>query len=329
MPFNPQATYIGGQLLAQGIQSAGQSIGGAIQQYQNILDEATKSDAQMNYLSQQVDPVTGKPIIDPKTLQNYMQHSARQRAFVAGGVNAGMTLAQHLQRYALENRETLARTNELTAHAAYLQNQAAQGAGPGGSPGKGKIWSDELGGWATPAQADAARRRTTQGYLMQSYGLTPDQIFDSKQHEAGTVTIDPTTGAKKFTNDPNGDQIRIGGATGVMMPKAEHEIYKRQLQHQGFQAGGAAGGGAGGAQSPARQQAIAALQQAGHPVTEANINYTMQQLNRAPGGAAAAQGAPTTGAPAGGKTWRQGTNAQGQPYWFTDEGEYSDTKPGG
>lgn len=117
MPFNPQATYIGGQLLGQGIQSLGQGIGGAIQQYQNISDQATQSDALMTYLSQQIDPVTNKPIIDPKTLQSYQQHSARQRAYIAGGVDAGMTLAQHLGRYAVENREMLSRTNLYQAEA--------------------------------------------------------------------------------------------------------------------------------------------------------------------------------------------------------------------
>jgi hypothetical protein len=117
MAFNPQATYYGGQLLGQGLSSIGQGIGGAIQQYQDISDKATQSDALMQYLSQQTDPVTGKPIIDPKTLQAYQQHSQRQRAFVAGGMHAGMTLADSLQKLGYANQETQARTKLYQAQA--------------------------------------------------------------------------------------------------------------------------------------------------------------------------------------------------------------------
>ena len=244
MAFNPQATYIGGQLLGQGLANLGQGIGGTIKGYQDIADQAAQSDALMTYLSQQTDPATGKPVVDQKALQSYMQHSARQRAFVAGGLNAGMELAHHLQKYAQENRESLAHTNYYTAAA---QHQAAEAAG-GGAPGKGKVWSNELGGYATPAQADAARRRTPAGYLAQTYGLTPEQIFNSKIHKAGTAVKDPNTGALKFTPDDKGDQIQIGGDTGVIMPRAEHEVYKRQLQMSGYDPSNpAAGGGAGGA----------------------------------------------------------------------------------
>jgi hypothetical protein len=118
LPFNPQATYVGGQLLGQGLANLGQGIGGTIQGYQDIADKANQSDALMNYLSQQQDPATGKPIVDQKALQTYMQHSARQRAFVAGGLTAGMSLVQHLQQYAQENRESLAHTNLYQAQAA-------------------------------------------------------------------------------------------------------------------------------------------------------------------------------------------------------------------
>jgi hypothetical protein len=249
MPFNPQATYIGGQLLAQGISSAGQSLGQALQQYEEDKAKVGMADMVMEYAKNQPGAVS------PEALQRYHQANAKEKAYIAMGAQSNLAAMFAQQQRDWQNRVNAAHANYYIQAGAHQAAEAA--AGPGGAP-KGRIWSDELGGWATPAQADAARRRSTQGYLMQSYGLTPDQIFDSKQHEAGTVTIDPTTGAKKFTNDPNGDQIRIGGATGVMMPKAEHEIYKRQLSQQGFQTGGAPGAaGAGAAPSPGGAPAAA------------------------------------------------------------------------
>jgi hypothetical protein len=142
MPFNPQATYMGGQLLGQGLANLGQGIGGTIQGYQDIADRANQSDALMNYLSQQADPATGKPIIDPKTLQTYQQHSARERAFVAGGMTAGMSLVQHLGRYALESQRVPytapgGQTYNITpGQAAQLQTEQGQKVPTEIAPGK-------------------------------------------------------------------------------------------------------------------------------------------------------------------------------------------------
>src|SRR4029077_20860739 len=105
-------------------------------------------------------------------------------------------------------------------------------------------------------------------------------------HEAGTVETDPKTGAKKFINQTDGDYIRIGGPQGVFMPRAEHEIYKRQMTDTGHgpeaagggASGGAAGGPAGAGQDPKQQQAMAILRQNGKPLTPANINYVIQKL---------------------------------------------------
>jgi hypothetical protein len=282
MPFTVSpSSYRGGDYLFQGITNAANSITGAIKEYQDIANQGTQARALMTYLSQQVDPVTGKPVIDDKAMKDFLHHDSRQQAYIAGGLRAGMATMQALGHYAAANRESLAHTNYYQAEAQRARAQAEE-VGTGGGAPKGRIWSDELGGWATPAQADAAKRRSPAGYIKQAYGLAPEQIFDSSQHEAGTVTTDPSTGAKTFTNDPKGDQIRIGGATGVTMPRVEHEIYKRQLNMSGFtpgQAGGAGGAaGGGGAQDPKQAQAIAILQQNGKPLTPANINYVIQQL---------------------------------------------------
>jgi hypothetical protein len=248
MPFNPQATYIGGQLLAQGIGQAGQSIGQALQQYEEDKAKVGMADMVMEYAKNQ------PGAISPEALQRYHQANAKEKAYIAMGAQSNLAAMLTQQQREWQNRQAAAHANYYLQAA---EHQAAQAAGgPGGAP-KGRIWSDELGGWATPDQADRAKRRSTQGYLMQSYGLTPEQVFDSSQHKAGTVTID-ATGAKKFTPDEKGDQIQIGGDKGVIMPRAEHEIYKRQLQQNGFQVGGAPGA-AGGAAAPAAAAAGAGM----------------------------------------------------------------------
>jgi hypothetical protein len=95
-------------------------------------DKATQSDALMKYLSQQTDPVTGKPVISPQVLQDYQQHNMRQRAFVAGGITAGQAVMQSLQHLGYANRETLAKTN-------LYQAQAATTAAGGGVPQAGSV----------------------------------------------------------------------------------------------------------------------------------------------------------------------------------------------
>jgi hypothetical protein len=249
MPFTVSpAAYRGGDYLFQGITNAAQGITGAIKQYTDLADQTTQSDALMKYLSQQTDPTTGKPIISPGTLQDYQNHSMRQRAFIAGGINAGQQFANTLSHLGYANRETQQRGNYYQAEAAKAYADAASG---GSGADSGKIWCNELNGMATPTQCNNARLKTTGGQLQQNYGLKPDDIFNSNIHEAGTAAVDPSTGAKTFTNNAQGDQIRIGGPTGVVMPRAEFEIYKRQLNMSGFQPGGtapaAAGGGGAGA----------------------------------------------------------------------------------
>ena len=299
MPFTVSpAAYKGGDYLFQGISNAANSITGAIKDFSDTADRADQSDALMNYLSQQTDPTTGKPVIDPKTLQNYQQHNMRQRAYVAGGLQAGNAFMQALQHYGVANREALARTNLYQGQATKALADAADTAGGGGAD-SGKIWCNELNGYAMPTQCNNARLKSTTGQLQQNYGLTPNDLFNSATHEAGNVAVDPTSGTKTFTPDASGSYIRIGARDpqtgvvdpnkGVSMPMGEFNIYKRQLGMTGFQpsgtgapATGAAQPGAqpGGATSgPQQQQAIAILTQAGKPLTPANIAHVVAQLS--------------------------------------------------
>jgi hypothetical protein len=311
MPFTVSpAAYKGGDYLFQGITNAAQGITGAIKQYTDLADQTTQSDALMKYLSQQNDPTTGKPIISPGTLQDYQNHSMRQRAFIAGGMQAGNSFVQALQHASAANRETLQRGNAYQAAAVKSYADAADTSGGGGAD-SGKIWCNELNGYATATQCNNARLKTTTGQLQQNYGLPPDALFNSAIHEAGNVTTDATSGARTFNPDANGSFIRIGARDpntgvvdpnkGVFMPMQEFNIYKRQLGMTGFQPGGAGGGAAsaGGGSvpvatsqsggvttttmqtptSPQQQQAVAILTQNGKPLTPANIAHVVAQLS--------------------------------------------------
>src|SRR4029077_4464764 len=131
MPFTVSpSSYRGGDYLFQGISNAANSITGAIQHFRDTADQAAKADALMQYLSQQSDPVTGKPMIDPKTLQSYQNHSQRQRAYLAGGITAGMSLVPALQHYAMANQRVPYNVggqqyNIAPSQAAQLQTQQA------------------------------------------------------------------------------------------------------------------------------------------------------------------------------------------------------------
>jgi hypothetical protein len=242
-------SYVGGQLLASGLSQFGQGIGGglgeALQRYHQEHQAQLMAD-ETAYNLTQTPSYDGKPVLSKGAYERYMAASGSQHAAKLGGILQALQVGQQAFEQASKRRLETAHANYLTAAAA---QQFAGGGGPGGPAPRGKVWSDELAGWATPAQADAARRRATPGQLMQNYGLTPAQILDSKQHEGGRLDTDPKTGKQSFVNDPNGDQIRIGGPTGVVMPKAEHEVYKRQLSVAGAGAPGAAapraGAGAG------------------------------------------------------------------------------------
>lgn len=282
MPFTVSpSSYKGGDYLFQGISNAANSMTEALQKYADDKARVGMSDTIMDYAQS----VPGA--VSPEALKKYHEANAKEKAYIAMGATSNLKNLFGQQAQEWQNR-----TN--AAHANYYQqaarNQAAEAEAGGAGAGRGKVWSDELGGYATPAQAARAQKLTPEGQIQSNYGLTTQDIFNSKIHEAGTAAKDPSTGATTFTPADKGDQIRIGGEKGVVMPRAEHEVYKRQLEQRGYdpatgaRAGpaaagtGGAGGPAAAGQDPKQAQAIAILQQNGKPLTTGNINYVIQQL---------------------------------------------------
>jgi hypothetical protein len=247
--YRPGNVYTGYEALAQGIAGLGGGLVGAYKQHEQDL----QTDASNQYLATQaiqagqVPPEAlgfpaGATPSPAEMLAKYQGMPRQKQNGIVAGITAnyiGTLQAQQAQR-----NEILQRGNLYGAQAAAYLNQP-------GAVGRlaGRVWSPELGGYVTPAQRDAAVRRTTAATIQANYGLTPQQILNSKrpdgtyQHEAGTVTIDPSSGAKIFKNDPKGDFIRIGGESGVVMPSTEHEVYKRRLQLEGYDTSGNPTGG--------------------------------------------------------------------------------------
>jgi hypothetical protein len=139
MPFTVSpSSYRGGDYLFQGITNAAGSLTDALKHYQDIADQADQADATMGYLHQQIDPVTGKPVIDDKAFQSFQQHNQRQRAHIGGGIFAGMKLMETLQHLGYANRETLARTN-------LYQAQAAAANAPAAAPAINQVYNPTTG----------------------------------------------------------------------------------------------------------------------------------------------------------------------------------------
>jgi hypothetical protein len=208
----------------------------------------------MNYLSQQTDPVTGKPIIDPKALQTYMQHSSRQRAFVAGGVQAGMTLANALQHAGYANQEIQARTGLYNAQTTKALAPAVPSPVEAGRQARFQAKQD-----ATALNAKiklAQNQQKDAGTQLEDLGYAgdPGSLLDSSVHKGGVMS------GKQFVptdpNDPNKPQthIQVGGGASFDMPtfKRLQGIAQRHQQLQGIintglqqQAGGGGGAAAG------------------------------------------------------------------------------------
>jgi hypothetical protein len=134
----------------------------------------------MQYLSQQQDPTTGKPIIDQKALQAYMNHSQQQRAYVAGGMTAGMSLVQALQHGGYAGRETLARTN-------LYQAQAEEARQTNTTPAVNQVWDPSAGRYVSVLQ----------------HGKSA-QVLHQQAGTPGSVQYDPTGKAVGFYDNNGG-----------------------------------------------------------------------------------------------------------------------------
>jgi hypothetical protein len=182
VPFTVSpSSYVGGQLLAQGINTAAQGITGAIQHFSDTADQANKADALMQYLSQQTDPTTGKPMFDQKALQAYQNHSQRQRAYIAGGITAGMSLVPALQHYARVNQQVPYQVGGQTyniapAEAARLQTQQANKVPPVPTEVGGKTINLPP---SSAASAELEKQRID--LAKQPKGLTQQQVFQQQQ----------------------------------------------------------------------------------------------------------------------------------------------------
>jgi hypothetical protein len=181
MPFTVSpSSYRGGDYLFQGISNAANSITGAIQHFGDTADQANKADALMQYLSQQTDPVTGKPMIDPKSLQAYQNHSQRQRAYLAGGITAGMSLAQALGHYSQAAQKVPYSVGGQTYNiapslAAQLQTQQANKEPRVPTQVGDKTLNLEPG---TSAHVELEKQRID--LAKQPKGLTQQQIFEQQ-----------------------------------------------------------------------------------------------------------------------------------------------------
>jgi|SRR5215475_210629 len=85
MPFNPQATYIGGQLIGQGLSNFGQNLGEALQQYHREHQQQIAADETALNLTQ-TPGYDGKPVLSKGAYERYMAASGSQHAAKLAGL---------------------------------------------------------------------------------------------------------------------------------------------------------------------------------------------------------------------------------------------------
>jgi hypothetical protein len=246
MPFNVSpSSYRGGDYLFQGITNAANSITGAIQHFGDTADQAAKADALMQYLSQQSDPVTGKPMIDPKSLQAYQNHSQRQRAYLAGGITAGMSLAQALQHYSQASALNQAKLNAIQQPFMRVDGQLfRQPGGPVPVSATSPVEAGRQQRFEAKQQATALNARIKLAQNQQKevgtqledlgYAGDPGSLLDSSVHKGGVMsgkTFQPTDPA-----NPNNPQthIQVGGGAAYDIPTF-HRLQGIALKHQQLQ----------------------------------------------------------------------------------------------
>lgn len=116
MPFTaPQ--YIGGQLWASGLQSFGQSIAGALENYQKQHEAQIQAEQLAQSLTN-TQGYDGKPILSQSAYERLMASGSGQHASRVAGLLQALKLGQEATEVGGQQRERLARTNLYTAQAA-------------------------------------------------------------------------------------------------------------------------------------------------------------------------------------------------------------------
>lgn len=115
MPFtiSPSA-YRGGEMWYDALTNAGKSIsnsiGQAMQFYQQRHQALTQSDALMEQLSQTQD-ATGKPILDRKAYERYLAHSDKERASIGEGYKNALLFGHEVNKFGVEMDKVKAETD--------------------------------------------------------------------------------------------------------------------------------------------------------------------------------------------------------------------------
>jgi len=120
MPYNPGQTYIGGQLIAGGLQNLGQGIQSAVEE----IHKNQQLDAYNDYIAQQA---LNSQRITHEQYDKYLGLSRQQKTGFIAGINADLT--DKWMRNAALTSEAFARGNVMKAQAKALFDLSAGGAG--------------------------------------------------------------------------------------------------------------------------------------------------------------------------------------------------------
>jgi hypothetical protein len=193
------------------------------------LDERKQNEIQDAFNQRVLDEALQNNRITHEEYDKAIGMSRNQRTGVVAGIQAN--LHDQWQKNLDANRQALANVNTALAQAEYYR---MGGRGGGGTQ---RVYSPDLGANVTPVQANTAYHQSIRGALMDTYGVTPEQLLDSSQHKAGTLQ-DAKDLTSTFTPKSDGPYIQIGGDTGFVMARQTHEALKRRLFAEGYGAKG-------------------------------------------------------------------------------------------
>jgi hypothetical protein len=210
-----------------GLSSLGQGISQALQEFQARQDKVNQSDALMQELSQTQKP-DGKPYIDAKTYQDYLNHSQTQRAAIAGAKIGAMKIVQAGQQAYDASQKSQAQTLIEQAKARIVSKAADE---PffelRGQVGRNTPTGAVLGGVGTGSgQADlnaqkeariaanqtaglALKRRKEIGSIFKNEGYSPED-FNPENLAPGTFDSDGKFVPVQQGQQPNAIAIKQG-----------------------------------------------------------------------------------------------------------------------